>query len=174
MTHLEREATTVESLLAGAARTIRAVRYCWLVTGAKDGFVNGRPMGRLLHEPGEDAWILRCVVNGRTRKVAEVERNAEVALIFQDDASDAYVMLAGTARLLRDEAEVGRHWRPAFAVYFPTAADRASAMFIEIKVARMELWIRGVTPEPFGLQATRLERDTSGGWRLLSGLPVSA
>jgi hypothetical protein len=30
----------------------------------------------------------------------------------------------------------------------------------------MELWIRGVTPEPFGLRATVLERD-AGGWRLV-------
>jgi len=30
----------------------------------------------------------------------------------------------------------------------------------------MELWIRGVTPEPFGLRATVLQRDTGGGWRL--------
>jgi hypothetical protein len=29
----------------------------------------------------------------------------------------------------------------------------------------MELWIRGVTPEPFGLRATVLERDDAeGGW----------
>ena len=32
----------------------------------------------------------------------------------------------------------------------------------------MELWIRGVTPEPFGLRATVLERD-HGGWRLVGG-----
>jgi hypothetical protein len=30
----------------------------------------------------------------------------------------------------------------------------------------MELWIRGVTPEPFGLRPTILERDDGGGWRL--------
>jgi hypothetical protein len=29
----------------------------------------------------------------------------------------------------------------------------------------MELWIRGVTPEPFGLLPTVLERDAGGGWR---------
>ena len=29
----------------------------------------------------------------------------------------------------------------------------------------MELWIRDVTPEPFGLRATVLERDTNG-WRV--------
>jgi hypothetical protein len=28
----------------------------------------------------------------------------------------------------------------------------------------MELWIRGVTPEPFGLQATKLAREADGAW----------
>jgi hypothetical protein len=32
----------------------------------------------------------------------------------------------------------------------------------------MELWIRGVTPEPFGLRATALERDADGGWRVVA------
>ena len=32
----------------------------------------------------------------------------------------------------------------------------------------MELWIRDVTPEPFGLRATVLERYAEG-WRLISG-----
>jgi hypothetical protein len=40
---------------------------------------------------------------------------------------------------------------------------------IEVEVARMELWIRGVTPEPFGPYPTILERDVEGAWRLLPG-----
>ena len=32
----------------------------------------------------------------------------------------------------------------------------------------MELWIRGVTPEPFGLQTTVLERDRQGAWHCAS------
>ena len=45
--------TEVSALLAGAAKTIQAVRYCWLVTTATNGF-NARPMGRILPEKGED------------------------------------------------------------------------------------------------------------------------
>ena len=52
-------------------------------------------------------------------------------------------------------------------LYFPTEQDRANAIFVEVDVERMELWIRGVTPEPFGLRATILERDAGRGWRLV-------
>jgi hypothetical protein len=34
-------------------------------------------------------------------------------------------------------------------------------------VSRMALWIRGVTPEPFGLRPTLLERETGQEWRLI-------
>jgi hypothetical protein len=33
----------------------------------------------------------------------------------------------------------------------------------------MELWVRGLTPEPFGLHPTTLERGADGVWRLTSG-----
>jgi hypothetical protein len=48
------------------------------------------------------------------------------------------------------------------------AADRARAhaLFVEVAIERLELWIRGVTPELFGTMATVLERD-HGGWRLV-------
>jgi hypothetical protein len=35
----------VSGLLAGAAKTIARVRYCWLVTEAETGGANARPMG---------------------------------------------------------------------------------------------------------------------------------
>ena len=38
----------VSLLLAGAAKAIAGVRYCWLVTEAETGGANARPMGRLL------------------------------------------------------------------------------------------------------------------------------
>jgi hypothetical protein len=48
--------------------------------------------------------------------------------------------------------------------YFPTEKDRANAAFIEITVQQMDLWIRGITPEPFGLRPMKLERNAVGAW----------
>jgi general stress protein 26 len=158
--------TGVGALLAGAAKTIQAVRYCWLVTRAADGGFNARPMGRILPEAGEDGWTMRFVTDGRSRKAHELCGARDVGLIFQSDPDEAYVALFGAARLLEAAGDVDRLWKKHYAVYFPTPADRAAAAFIEIDVDRMELWIRGVTPEPFGLNATKLARDASGEWKL--------
>ena len=154
----------VSALLAGAVKTIQTVRYCWLVTKSADSF-HARPMGRILADKGEDEWIIRFVTDGRSRKAHELSGGREAGLIFQSDPDEAYVALFGKARLLERAEDVERFWKKHYEAYFPTPADRAAAAFIEVDVSRMELWIRGVTPEPFGLNATRLTRDAGGAWQ---------
>jgi general stress protein 26 len=158
----------VARLLAGAARAVRKVPYCWLVTTGEDGGIAARPMGRLLHDAGEDEWRIRFVTDGRSRKTGDLRREAEVVLVFQHDPSESYVALTGRATVRDEASEVRRRWTSHYDTYFPTELDRASAVFVEVDVERITLWIRGVTPEPFGLQTTLLERQADGGWRLAS------
>ena len=157
----------VARLLAGAARAIASVRYCWLATMSEGGLVSARPMGRTPSDLDEDEWTIRFVTDGRSRKASEIWRVDKVAVIFQREADDAYIALIGAARLRMGASEDRRHWRDAYEVYFPTAEARANAAFIEINVERMDLWIRGVTPEPFGLRPTKLERGSTG-WRQIN------
>jgi general stress protein 26 len=105
------------------------------------------------------------VTDARSRKVAEIGREGRVAVIVQHDAEDAYLSLGGEAVTLPRACDDARHWREAYRVYFPGEGEEKHAAFIEIRVDRMELWLRGVTPEPFGLRPTVLTRDASGSWR---------
>jgi general stress protein 26 len=156
----------VGRLLAGAAKVIASVRYCWLQTEAETGSVNARPMGRLLPGPDESEWMIRFITDGRSRKASDIRLASKVGLNFQHDPDDAFVALSGRATLLEHASDIRRLWKDAYSAYFPSEADRANAAFVEINVERMELWIRGVTPEPFGMRPTVLERDTGGAWRL--------
>jgi len=155
----------VSRLLAGAAKTVASVRYCWLATLDENGAANARPMGRLQRDLDEDDWTIRFVTDGRSRKASEIRRTGKATVIFQD-ADYAFVTLAGPATLLEEASEVRQRWKSAYDAYFPTDEDRSRAAFIAIDVQRMELWIRGITPEPFGLQPTKVERDVRGAWRL--------
>ena len=78
-------------------------------------------------------------------------------------------MSSGRATLIEAASEVRRLWKDAYNAYFPDEADRTNATFVQVNVERMELWIRGVTPEPFGLRPTVLARDAGGIWRLTPG-----
>ena len=161
------DAVDVSRLLAGAAKTIGSVRNCWLATASDAGVANFRPMGRLARDGGDDdGWKIRFLTDGRSRKASDMQRESEVAIIYQNDPDDAFVTLIGRATLRERAAEDGKRWKAAYNVYFSSEQDRANAVFVEIEVERMELWIRGVTPEPFGLHATVLERNAEGGWRV--------
>jgi general stress protein 26 len=159
----------VRRLLAGAEKVITSVRYCWLVTEAETGSVNARPMGRILPDAHENRWTIRFVTDGRSRKASDIRRASTVELVFQHDTEDAFVVLIGLAAVLEDASAIRQFWKEAYSAYFPSDSDRANAAFVEVNVERMCLWIRGVTPEPFGLRATVLERGAAGTWRLRAG-----
>ena len=134
-----RDPVDVGRLLAGAARTIASVPYCWLATSTAAGLPSMRPMGRLPRGLGDDDWTIRFVTDGRSRKAADIRRAPEVALLFQRDADDAYVALTGAARLLTRESEVRRRWKDAYAPFFPTETDRANAAFLEVEARHLEV-----------------------------------
>jgi general stress protein 26 len=106
------------------------------------------------------------VPRSRSRKSLEVRRAHKVGLVFQNDSDEAFASFSGTATLIDESARVTQLWKAAYDAYFPTDVERAAAAFIEVRVEGMRLWIRGVTPEPFGLQPTVLERTTKGQWYL--------
>jgi general stress protein 26 len=162
------DAADVSRLLAGAAKTVASARYCWLATATEAGALSIRPMGRIMPDPGEAEWTIRFLADGRSRKARDMRRAGEVTIVFQHEPDLAYVALSGQTTLHDCQAEVRERWKDAYNVYFRSETDRANAIFVEVDVERMELWIRGVTPEPFGLQATVLERDAELGWRVIA------
>ncbi len=153
--------------LEGAARIVAKVPICWLATEAEGGGVAARPMGPVSADLQQTGWAISFVTDGRSWKAAEIRRTGKATLVFQHDGEDAYVALMGAARLAEDRAELQSRWRAAFDPYFPTDDDRANAAFIDVSVERMDLWIRGVTSEPFGMRTTTLVRDASAGWAVL-------
>ena len=150
-------------LVAGVERIIGAVEYCWLLSST-DRAIRARPMGRILARPGEDELTIRFLTDGRSKKAADIRRSQDVTLIFQQEAEDAYVSLQGTARLNETKGYVQALWKQAYGRYFPTTEDQAHAAFIEVEVVRMELWVRGLTPEPFGVRPTIMTRAPDGTW----------
>ena len=79
-------------------------------------------------------------------KRPDMRRAGEVAILFQHDPDLAFVTLIGKAAL-HDSAVRGPRsaGSDAYDVYFPwLRPSRANAIFVEVEVERMELWIRGV------------------------------
>lgn len=155
----------VDRLLERAAATVAKASFCWLATVDESGAPRLRPMGRLPPEPGDDAWTLRFITDGRSLKAANIRRAGRADLVLQREAEDAFVALAGAARLEEVHAEVRRRWKRSYDAFFPSEADKANAVFLTLEADRLDLWIRRVTPDPYGLKTTTLTRDAAG-WRL--------
>ena len=168
MTTVNPVTAAADRLVDSAARTIAGAPSCWIATTNERGGPRLRPMGRLPPEPGDDPFRLRFLTDGRSKKAADIRRAGRVALVFQRE-EEAFVGLSGAARLDEDPAEVRRRWKRGYDPFFPADEDKASAVFLTVDADRLDLWIRGVTPEPFGLKTTTLERNSEGQWRLMSG-----
>ena len=150
-------------LVAGVETIIARTATCWLLSRTDDG-IRTRPMGRIPVRPGEDPWTIRFVTDQRSQKAADLRRSRQVTLVFQKDDEEAYVALEGDVRLIETREDVQALWNEKYRAHFPTDEDRANAAFIEVTVSRMELWVRGLTPEPFGARTTVVMRDCNGGW----------
>ena len=152
-------------LLDGVAGLIAATPFCWLTTQGESGGVSARPMGRISPHPQKTDWSISFVTNRRSRKFSEMRRVERATLVFDGTPRDQFAALSGIAVICDGADERERRWKPEFDQFFPTQLDRQDAVFIDVSVDRMELWIKGVTPEPFGRRATILIRNADGGWR---------
>jgi general stress protein 26 len=159
-------APEVNRLLNAARVVIAGVHYCWLTTEDSSDGVNVRPMGRVSSIEDNENWCIRFVTDRRSRKVADIRRSARSSLIFQSNRDNGFVTLIGKATLIESASDVNAHWRNSFNAYFQSEVDRANAAFIDVDINCMELWIRDVTPEPFGLHPTRIQKDANGAWQI--------
>ena len=115
---LAEETDEVKGLLDAAAGRIAKARFCWLLTGAGEGGVRPRPMGRLPRDADDDPWTLRFITDGASPKAAALRRGGEVSVIFQNDADDTFAAVAGKARLIEDKGEIGKRWNAAYESIF--------------------------------------------------------
>lgn len=158
------EPPRIEDLLAAATRTIAAVRYCWAVSAAVEGGANARIV--LPFADGDDEWTRWFLTKRASRKAVEIGAAGRLTLAYQHDPSEAYVVLAGPALMVEDEAVLRRFWKPGWDAFFPAGFAAAQMVPVRVAVERIEIHARGVTAEPFGFGRTVIERGADAVWRL--------
>ncbi len=110
-----RDTVVRPSLEEFARRIVRAVPYPTFITTD----ASGRPQARTVQAMQPDSgWTVWFATNPRTRKVAEVERDARVVLHYFDQATLSYVSLIGRARVVRDRMTKAAHWDPAWSAFY--------------------------------------------------------
>src|SRR5882672_1538896 len=104
------------SLLATARAIIKTARYCALITLDS----NGRPHARTMDPyPPEENMVVWLGTNSKSRKVAEIRRHQHVTLYYFVREDQAYVTIAGRARIVQDAAEKAKHWKEEWKDFYP-------------------------------------------------------
>jgi general stress protein 26 len=159
--------TEILQFLTAARETIAAVPVCWLVTRSLEGGTNARAVNSSTGPPGSDEWTRRFLVRRSSRKVAEMRAAPLVTLAFQHPSGDRYIALGGRATIIEDVAEMRTMWTGDLDVHFPAGFADANMIVIQVDIDRIEVHVRGLTPEPFGAGRTLLERQPGGSWRFI-------
>ena len=121
-------------------------------------------MGRIPGAPGDDAWIVWFMTRRISRKALEIDRAGRLTVVFQHDADDGYLTLIGRSEIVTERAIIRPRWHKDWNLFFPGGAEDENAIFIRTEAMRLELWVRGVTAEPFGGRTTILERNELQQW----------
>lgn len=121
-------------LVAAAREIMTTVRYCALITLNS----SGRPQARTMDPfaPDED-MVVWLGTNPRSRKVAEIRRNARVTLYYFDRDEQAYVTISGIARLVNDPKEKEKRWKDEWKDFYPNRAT--DYLLIAVKPERLEV-----------------------------------
>ena len=159
--------TQIKEFLNAARRTIAAVPICWLVTRSLEGGTNARAVNSSAGPTGSDEWTRRFLVRRSSRKVGEMRTAPLITLAFQHPSGDRYVALGGRATIIDDIAEMRTMWSTDLDAHFPPGFADANMIVIQVDVDRIEVHVRGLTPEPFGAGRTLLERQSEGSWRFI-------
>lgn len=159
--------TDILRFLAAARDTIAAVPVCWLATRSLQGGTNARAVSSSAGPAGSDEWTRRFLVRKSSRKVAEMRAAPMVTLAFQHPSGDRYIALGGRATMIEDVAEMRTLWPRELDAQFPPGFADANMIVIEVGVDRIEIHVRGLTPEPFGAGRTLLQRQPDGSWRFI-------
>ena len=132
---VSRSDTVAESTKLRVARDImRAARFPALITRAHTGESSARTIDPLLPD---SSFVVRFATNPRSRKVREIARDRRVTLFYFDPATQGYVSLIGTARIVSDPVQKRRYWKAEWAPHYP---DRTNGVTIlEVVPSRLEV-----------------------------------
>jgi general stress protein 26 len=116
---------------------LRGFDTVMLVTAGSDGRIEGRPMQVVdIDERTGNVWFF----TGRdSRKVHEIDDNAQVAVVCQQERS-AYLSLSGIGMIVHEPSRVRQLWREPFRTWFPAGPEDPDLRLLVVEPRLAEYW----------------------------------
>ena len=129
--------------LADLSEKMKDLYFCMLFTKAASGSLVGRPMsnnGEVDYD-GDSCFFS----DGATRKVADIERDARVALSFAGQTGlfgkpPLFLAVDAAAELIRDKAQFEAHWTKDLDRWFAQGVETPGLVLIKVRASRVHYW----------------------------------
>ena len=128
---------------------IQDVRICMMVTAAADGHMDARPMATQKAEFDGTVWFL---TRHESAKVAEMEGDSHVTLVYSDPKSQSYLTAKGRATISRDRAKIHEMWNPMYKAWFPEGEDDPQIAVVRVDVSEAQYWEASSSKLVFGMK----------------------
>lgn len=125
------------------SKRLSKIDFCMFNTRGDAVRINSRPMSNNGDvEYDGDSWFFSYE---DTAKVSEIERGNDVTLTFTEPPGllgkpGIFIAVAGTATLIRDEAEFERHWVEDLDRWFPDGIDTPGIVLIKVSAHAIQYW----------------------------------
>jgi general stress protein 26 len=143
------------AILAAAREVMGAQKYCALVTLDE----SGKPQVRTMNPfPPDEDMVVWMATNTRSRKVAQIRKDARVALYYANhENAIGSVMIEGRAELTEDMAEIQKRKRAYWDQAFPGLKNLTLVKVIpeRIEVINYKAGLNN-DPETFGAPSVEM------------------
>lgn len=130
--------------LKDISAAMRSIDVCMLATFAGEEMVS-RPMSnnRDVDYAGDSYFF----ANGDCSAARAISENPQVNLAFSHEPAllgkPFYLSVTGHARLVRDRAEMEKHWVKDVEVWFKQGLDTPGLVMIHVKAVKLHYWHGG-------------------------------
>ncbi len=117
---------------------IKKIDICMLTTIGDGGSPHTRPMSNNKDvEFDGDLWFFTY---GQTYKTFEIRNTNAVSVAFSSVSDSTYLVISGTAEIIKDRRKIEELWKPALKAWFPEGLEEPDLALIKVRSESAEIW----------------------------------
>ena len=128
---------------------IKDVRICMMTTADGKGGFDSRPMATQETKFDGTVYFLTRHESG---KVAEIEHDKHVSLIYAKPSDHDYVSAKGTAEVSQDRSKIHDLWNPMFKAWFPEGENDPAIAILKVTIHEAQYWEASSSKIVFGIK----------------------
>ncbi len=118
-------------------KLIGIIRIGLLTTVDLDGSLHTRPVETLRCDADGTLWFF---TDHQSPKAHELSHDMRVSVAYSDPSRSIYAAVAGSARILRDEALAAELWTPGQWAWYPQGVADEHLAILRVTLERAEYW----------------------------------